>query len=337
MTVLGGTGRRPACSASTPTAVRTESVVHAARPGDVVLLYTDGLVERRGQHLDDGPDPAGRAPRRARRPAAGRALRRPARRMLPGTPEDDVALVAVRLDRLRHGPDLTGHAPGRNSATVVGRAPPVGTPALPWSTPRPRGEGMGRHAWPLRPLPDGRGEVWRWDLGAVAELPAARAGLRGRLGGVGFPATHDDTAAERLVLAFDELASNALRHGEAPVVATVVAGSGGWLLDVSDRAPETMPAPAVDRDPAHGRHGPAPRGPAGGGARLVRRRRRQARLGLPADDDPEPRSPPWPDAGRAARGAGCVNAEHGPTTGRVLSPTRRTCHGEWGPEGPAQP
>jgi hypothetical protein len=36
------------------------------------------------------------------------------------------------------------------------------------------------------------------------------------------------------------------------VVATVVAGSGGWLLDVSDRAPETMPAPAVDRDPAQG-------------------------------------------------------------------------------------
>ena len=37
---------------------------------------------------------------------------------------------------------------------------------------------MGRLAWPLRPLPDGRGEVWRWDLGTVAELPAARAGLR---------------------------------------------------------------------------------------------------------------------------------------------------------------
>ncbi len=54
------------------------------------------------------------------------------------------------------------------------------------------------------------------------------------------------------MLAFDELASNALRHGESPVVATVVAGSGGWLLDVSDRAPDSMPAPAVDRDPAHG-------------------------------------------------------------------------------------
>ncbi|MGK5112324.1 MULTISPECIES: ATP-binding protein [unclassified Geodermatophilus] len=110
---------------------------------------------------------------------------------------------------------------------------------------------MSRLAWPLRPLPDGRGEVWRWDLETVSELPAARAVLRSRLGGVGF-LDEDDQAAERLVLAFDELASNALRHGLSPVVATVIAGSGGWLLDVSDRDPETMPAPAVDRDPAQG-------------------------------------------------------------------------------------
>jgi Histidine kinase-like ATPase domain len=111
---------------------------------------------------------------------------------------------------------------------------------------------MARHPWPLRPLPDGRGEVWRWDLGTVAELPAARAALRSRLGGAGFPPEEEDPSGERLVLAFDELASNALRHGESPVVATIVAGSGGWLLDVSDRAPEAMPAPAVDRDPAQG-------------------------------------------------------------------------------------
>ena len=94
--------------------------------------------------------------------------------------------------------------------------------------------------------------MWRWDLGAVADLPAARAGLRTRLSGVSLPSEDDGTAGESLVLAFDELASNALRHGESPVVATVVAGSGGWLLDVSDRAAEDMPAPAVDRDPARG-------------------------------------------------------------------------------------
>jgi anti-sigma regulatory factor (Ser/Thr protein kinase) len=111
---------------------------------------------------------------------------------------------------------------------------------------------MGASAWPLRPLPDGRGEVWRWRLTELAQLPAARAGLRQELGIVGFPHDDEDSSAEQLVLAFDELASNALRHGERPVVATVVAGSGGWLLDVSDRAPDDMPQPAVNRDPAHG-------------------------------------------------------------------------------------
>ena len=111
---------------------------------------------------------------------------------------------------------------------------------------------MSRQAWPLCPLPDGRGEVWRWNLGTIAELPAARSDLRSRLAEVGMPATADDSAGERLVLAFDELASNALRHGEVPVVATVVAGSGGWLLDVSDRAPHHMPQPAIGRDPAQG-------------------------------------------------------------------------------------
>ena len=113
---------------------------------------------------------------------------------------------------------------------------------------------MSRQLWPLRPLPDGRGEVWRWDLETVAELPAARSELRDRLGRVGLGAAdgRQESAGERLVLAFDELASNALRHGEVPVVATVIAGSGGWLLDVSDRAPQHLPEPAVDRDPARG-------------------------------------------------------------------------------------
>jgi anti-sigma regulatory factor (Ser/Thr protein kinase) len=111
---------------------------------------------------------------------------------------------------------------------------------------------MARVTWPLRPLPDGRGEVWRWHLGDVAELPAARSVLRSRLGDVGFLREPDDPASDQLILAFDELASNALRHGKCPVVATVIAGSGGWLLDVSDRAADVMPTPAVDRDPAQG-------------------------------------------------------------------------------------
>ena len=92
--------------------------------------------------------------------------------------------------------------------------------------------------------------MWRWDLDTVAQLPAARNALRTLLGSAG--GRDDDASGEQLVLAFDELASNALRHGECPVVATVVAGSGGWLLDVSDRARESLPEPSIDRDPALG-------------------------------------------------------------------------------------
>jgi anti-sigma regulatory factor (Ser/Thr protein kinase) len=94
--------------------------------------------------------------------------------------------------------------------------------------------------------------MWRWDLAALSELPGVRAALRARLDDVGFRSDSDDPVADRMILAFDELASNALRHGDRPVVATVVAGSGGWILDISDRARQTMPAPAVDRDPAQG-------------------------------------------------------------------------------------
>jgi hypothetical protein len=36
------------------------------------------------------------------------------------------------------------------------------------------------------------------------------------------------------------------------VRALVVAGTDGWLLDLSDEAPDRPPVPAVDRDPALG-------------------------------------------------------------------------------------
>jgi anti-sigma regulatory factor (Ser/Thr protein kinase) len=94
--------------------------------------------------------------------------------------------------------------------------------------------------------------MWRWDLASLAELPAVRAALRVRLIEVGLPRDSDDPVADRMILAFDELASNALRHGDRPVVATVIAGSGGWILDISDRARDAMPEPAVGRDPAQG-------------------------------------------------------------------------------------
>ncbi|WP_164545305.1 PP2C family protein-serine/threonine phosphatase [Antribacter gilvus] len=79
-----------------PDTDRTEEVTVLER-GATVVLYTDGLIERRGEHLRDGIG-------RLEATLADLALLGPddlcdevLRRMLPDLPGDDVALVAIRL------------------------------------------------------------------------------------------------------------------------------------------------------------------------------------------------------------------------------------------------
>ena len=62
----------------------------------------------------------------------------------------------------------------------------------------------------------------------------------------------DDADLEELLLVFEELASNGLRHGRPPVRVVVAQIPTGWLIDVSDTAAETPPATGHDRDPATG-------------------------------------------------------------------------------------
>jgi serine phosphatase RsbU (regulator of sigma subunit)/PAS domain-containing protein len=68
-------------------------------PGSTVVLYTDGLVEQRGQDIDDGI--RGLADLLAELTAAGVPLEELCdallARLVPEHPDDDVALVAVRL------------------------------------------------------------------------------------------------------------------------------------------------------------------------------------------------------------------------------------------------
>lgn len=77
-------------------AIRRESAVTLDR-GAVLLLYTDGLVERRDQDLDHGLDRLSRT----LADLAGRDLEEVCdellTRMVPADPDDDVALIAVRL------------------------------------------------------------------------------------------------------------------------------------------------------------------------------------------------------------------------------------------------
>jgi len=65
----------------------------------------------------------------------------------------------------------------------------------------------------------------------------------------------DDASAEvrdQLVLALDEMASNALRHGGGRVEASVRLTSDSYLIEVSDAAASSPPTPAIDRDPSEG-------------------------------------------------------------------------------------
>ena len=80
-----------------PTVVRAEHEV-VLEPGSTVLLYTDGLVERRDQVFDDGIEHLGAAVGEFRDLPLEAMCDALLARMLPSVVQDDVALVAVRLE-----------------------------------------------------------------------------------------------------------------------------------------------------------------------------------------------------------------------------------------------
>ncbi len=103
-----------------------------------------------------------------------------------------------------------------------------------------------RQLWPSA-RPPAAPDRFVWDLESVAELPVVRAEVRAHLAE---PQLSD--LRDRLVLALDEMASNALRHGGGRVRAMVRPLSDAWLIEVRDGAPRTPPTPAVGRDPSDG-------------------------------------------------------------------------------------
>jgi serine phosphatase RsbU (regulator of sigma subunit) len=66
-------------------------------PGSTLLFYTDGLVERRGEDIDDGLDRLARSASARRHLPAGRLVDAILDDVLVGQLKDDVALLAVRL------------------------------------------------------------------------------------------------------------------------------------------------------------------------------------------------------------------------------------------------
>jgi serine phosphatase RsbU (regulator of sigma subunit)/anti-sigma regulatory factor (Ser/Thr protein kinase) len=109
---------------------------------------------------------------------------------------------------------------------------------------------MSEALWVSRPRldPGSPGhELLRGAPTTLAELRALRMRLRDLLDG---GASDDDV--DRLLLVFEELVSNALRHGRGLVQVAVTAADPGWLVEVSDAAGDSPPVPAVDRDAALG-------------------------------------------------------------------------------------
>ena len=110
--------------------------------------------------------------------------------------------------------------------------------------------------WHSAPLPSGFREMWCQELHALGDLAKLRARLRSTLTG---SATVRDPKlehwSERLVLVADELSSNALRHGGAPVATVLSRHSDTWLVAVSDSSTDVPPEPAQGRDPGLGGFG----------------------------------------------------------------------------------
>jgi anti-sigma regulatory factor (Ser/Thr protein kinase) len=94
--------------------------------------------------------------------------------------------------------------------------------------------------------------TWAWELRLIADVTAARARLRAEVTRDAGPAGLPEDDVQRLLLSFEELASNGLRHGRGPVRVSVVSTGDGWLVDVSDAAVDRPPTPAIGRDAADG-------------------------------------------------------------------------------------
>src|SRR3712207_2953079 len=146
-------------------------------------------------------------------------------------------------------PVCPGPAPSRGrtrpqGAAAAGNGPfgQDGVEGRTWVNPRPTRPvtaeevALGQEPWPHAPVPSLGGDVWHWQLEAMHVVSRVRADLRARIAHPSVCSTSTDDARDGLLLVFEELASNALRHGGGAVRALVVAGTDGWLLDLSDEA-----------------------------------------------------------------------------------------------------
>ena len=106
--------------------------------------------------------------------------------------------------------------------------------------------------WPSSAVPSDGGDGWRRGLPTGHDASRARMELRARLAPPTLASRSTEDAREGLLLVFEELSSNALRHGGGAVEALIVTFPAGWLIVLTDGSPDAPPRPAIDRDPAFG-------------------------------------------------------------------------------------
>ncbi|MDP5182629.1 ATP-binding protein [Blastococcus sp. BMG 814] len=114
---------------------------------------------------------------------------------------------------------------------------------------------MTQQFWAYRPPPApdaGMPSLYHGEPATAAEISAGRAQLRTAVVGSAAVSGPCDDDLDRLLLVFEELVSNGLRHGSPPVQVTVTGTAGGWLLQVSDAAADRPPSPPIGRDPSAG-------------------------------------------------------------------------------------
>jgi anti-sigma regulatory factor (Ser/Thr protein kinase) len=92
----------------------------------------------------------------------------------------------------------------------------------------------------------------RWSPTRPSHITAGRRQLSASLHDGSRPAGAAEGGVERLLLAFEELVSNAVRHGRPPIEVRVTAAGHFWLLEVTDAAGDAAPTPDPDRDAALG-------------------------------------------------------------------------------------
>lgn len=106
---------------------------------------------------------------------------------------------------------------------------------------------------PVRPHLQAPLPVGRWEIRGADDLPLLRRAVLAAVRRAGArepepqPSDHG-----RLTLVATELATNALKYGSGPCVASIFRARDGWLLDVADFRPDRPP---VSYPPQPGRPG----------------------------------------------------------------------------------